>query len=664
MNEELKSQLQKIADTVKGLSIDAIQKAGSGHPGLPLGCAEIGAYLYGKILKYNPKDPNWVNRDRLVLSAGHGSMWLYSLLHLAGYDLSLEEIKNFRQLHSKTPGHPEFPETPGVEVTTGPLGQGIANSVGMALGLKIIAQKFNTQDFQLIDNKVYCLAGDGCLMEGISSEASSLAGFWNLDNLVLLYDANHICLDGPISECFSEDVKMRYRAYGWDVVEMNPYDFEEVDRVFEALSSQKKPTLIVAHTIIGRGSPNKAGTHKVHGAPLGEEEAALTKKGLCLTSSEPFYVPQVVISFFEEKKEKGKEKQEEWEDLVRKWSKVHPSLFEQWEVMKEGLLPKDLEQEISQVSMKAQISGRSASNEVLQLLGKKIPQLYGGSADLSGSDMTMMKDFALIKKGDFSGKNIKFGVREFAMSGIVNGLSRVGMILPFCGTFLTFSDYMRNAIRLACLSSYHVIYQFTHDSIFLGEDGPTHQPVEHLACLRAIPHLQVIRPADGWEVKMAWIAALEYKGPTALILSRQNLPSLKQTELSYEEGLKRGAYFVKKEEGKVDFTLMATGSELFLALEVAERLEKMEKKVRVVSFPCWQLFDKQEESYKQTVLGKDSGKRVSIEAASDFGWARYVGLEGICIAVEGFGKSAPIQDLEEEFGFHVDSILERLLAKT
>lgn len=663
MNEDVVKQLQKIADTVRSLSMEAVQKAGSGHPGLPMGCAELGAFLFARVLRYNPKDPNWMNRDRLVLSAGHGSMWLYSLLHLSGYDLSLEEIKNFRQLGSLTPGHPEFLDTPGVEVTTGPLGQGVGNAVGIALGIKLLAAQFNTEDIPLLDAKVYCLAGDGCMMEGISSEVSSFAGHLQLDNLVLIYDDNNICLDGPTSECFSEDTKARYRAYGWHVVEVDPYDFQEMEKAFQSIQqNQKKPTLVVAHTIIGKGSPNKAGTHKAHGAPLGEEEVALTKKALGLPE-EPFYVPQSVVAFFEEKKEKAQKQQEEWEDLLRRWSKASPEKWEQWEKMKNKVLPADLEEELHKLPMKSPLAGRTASNLVLQYIAKQMPQIYGGSADLSCSDMTMMKELPIITAKNFSGRNIKYGVREFGMATIVNGLFRTDMITPFCGTFLTFSDYMRNAIRLAALSHYAVVYQFTHDSIFLGEDGPTHQPVEHLAALRAIPNLQVIRPADNHEVKMAWIAALKHQGPTAIILSRQNLLELEETKISYAEGLGRGAYILKLEKKSPDFTLIATGSEVGLTLEVAASLQKMGKQVRVISFPCWELFERQPDEYKKRVLGGDLGQRVSIEAASDFGWAKYVGPEGICISVEGFGKSAPMQDLQQEFGFTVDSILERLMAQ-
>jgi transketolase len=660
MDSDLKKILTKTASTVRAISMEAVQKANSGHPGMPMGCAELGAYLWGHLMKYNPKNEHFPNRDRLVLSAGHGSMWLYSFLHLAGYAVSMDDIKHFRQLHSITPGHPEYHITDGVEATTGPLGQGIGNSVGMALGLKILASKFNQKDFPLFNSKVYCVAGDGCFMEGVASEASSFAGHLKLDNLVLIYDSNNICLDGPISECMSEDTKARYRSYGFDVYEVDAYDFDSLHKVFSEIQKhQERPVLVVAHTIIGKGSPNKAGTHNAHGSPLGEDEVKLVKKEMGLPV-EDFFVPQAVRTFFETRAEKGLEIESEWNELFRRWSKTYPELAKEYEKMKNKTLPDHLEEELMKIPMKTPLAGRVASQNVLHYLGKMMPQIYGGSADLSGSDMTMMKEFSIVKPGDFKGRNFKFGVREFAMGTIVNGLSCTDMILPYCGTFLTFSDYMRNAIRLAALSGYHVIYQFTHDSIFLGEDGPTHQPIEHLAALRAMPKLHLIRPADNWEVKMAWIAALQYEGPTALILSRQHLPELSCTKVAYKEGMGRGAYIVKKETKKPDFTLMATGSELSLALDVAAALEKLGKAVRVISMPCWQLFDKQPESYRDMLLS-DVGQKVSIEAASDFGWAKYIGRKGIAIAMETFGHSAPQADLAQEFGFTVDAIVERLM---
>jgi len=662
MEEDVKKMLSKIAMTIRGLSMDAVQKANSGHPGMPMGCAELGAYLYGSLLRHNPKNSKWLNRDRVVLSAGHGSMWLYSCLHLSGFKLSLDEIKRFRQLGSITPGHPEYGMTDGVEATTGPLGQGVGNAVGMALGFKILATKFNREGFPIFNNKIYCIAGDGCIMEGVSSEASSLAGHLNLNNLVLIYDSNKICLDGNLVECCSEDTKTRYRSYGWDVHEVDGYDFDAMEQVFEGLSrKQDRPALIILHTIIGKGSPHKANSSKAHGSPLGPEEVALTKEALGIPKEE-FYVPQAVRQYFENRLEKDEEIEAEWNQLYKQWAGAHPELAAEFEKMRTHHLPADLEKTLQALEIKAPIAGRAASSAVLQVLGKVLPQLYGGSADLSVSDLTMMKEFPLISPNNFAGRNIKFGVREFAMGTAANGLSLTGMITPYCGTFFTFSDYMRNSIRLAALSHYHVIYQFTHDSIFLGEDGPTHQSIEHLASLRAMPNLHVIRPADTHEVKMAWIAALRYRGPTAIVLSRQHLPDLEQTKLSYEEGMAKGAYIVVASKGKPDFTLFSTGSELHLAVEAASRLEKIGKKTRVVSMPCWALFDKQSNDYKASVCGGDIGIRVAIEAGSELGWHKYIGSDGVAICMESFGHSAPAEDLAIEFGFNVDAIVERLIA--
>lgn len=663
MEEDLKKMLSKIAMTIRQLAIDAVQKANSGHPGMPMGCAELGAFLYGVLLKHNPKNSKWLNRDRLVLSAGHGSMWLYSCLHLSGFDLPLEEIKRFRQLHSITPGHPEYGLTDGVEATTGPLGQGVGNAVGMALGFKILAAKFNQPEYPLFNNKIYCIAGDGCIMEGISSEVSSLAGHLQLDNLVLIYDSNKVCLDGPLPECCSEDTAARYRAYGWDVIDLDGYDFDAMEKAFATLSrQQKKPTLVVLHTIIGKGSPHKAGTSKVHGSPLGAEEVAATKEALGL-SKEEFYVPQPVRQYFEQRLAKDAALETAWNELFKKWARAYPELAAEFEKMKNHVLPPDLEQTLSKIEIKAPIAGRAASQVVLQTLGKLLPQLYGGSADLSVSDLTMMKDFPILARGNFSGRNTKFGVREFGMGTITSGLALTGLITPYCGTFFTFSDYMRNSIRLACLSHYHVIYQFTHDSIFLGEDGPTHQPIEQLASLRTLPHLHLIRPADTNEVKMAWIAALRYRGPTAIVLSRQNLPDLSHTKVGYEQGMAHGAYIASEARGKPDVILFSSGSELHLAIEAGARLEKLGKKTRVISMPCWELFDKQSDDYKDSVLEGESALRVAIEAGVELGWHKYIGSDGLAICMEGFGHSAPAEDLAVEFGFTVDAIVERIIAE-
>jgi transketolase len=662
MDSDLKKQLSKIAATIRELSMEAVQKANSGHPGLPMGCAEFGAYLYGVLLRHNPKNSRWLNRDRFVLSAGHGSMLLYSCLYFSGFNLSLDEIKRFRQLHSKTPGHPEYGLTDGVEATTGPLGQGVGNAAGQALGLKMLGARFNSEEFPLFTAKVYCLAGDGCIMEGVSSEASSLAGHLQLDNLVLIYDSNKVCLDGPTKECLSEDTAMRYRAYGWDVYELDGYDFDAMDEIFMKIrDGQKKPTFILMHTIIGKGSPNKAGTSKVHGNPLGVEEVEATKKALGLPE-EDFYIPQSVTSFFEKKLPKDAALENKWKEMLRAWAEAKPDLYREFSLMVEKHLPDDLETILRKIEIKSPMAGRTASQTVLNTLGEILPHLYGGSADLSVSDMTMMKKLPIVTTGHFAGRNIKFGVREFAMATMATGLAETDMITPFIGTFVTFSDYMRNAVRLAALSRIHVIYHYTHDSIFLGEDGPTHQPIEHYAALRAIPRLQVIRPADNWEVKMAWVAALRYRGPTAFLLSRQALPELQATNVPYEQGMGKGAYIVKRESSQPQFTLMATGSEVSLALDVAAALEKRGKAVRVISMPCWLLFEAQDDDYKKSIVGGNIGKRVSIEAGVSFGWSKWIGPEGISISMETFGESAPMGDLAEEFGFNVDAILDRLLS--
>ncbi|HEV8051258.1 MAG TPA: transketolase [Parachlamydiaceae bacterium] len=661
LDPELKQTLAKIALAIRVLSMDAVQKADSGHPGLPLGCAEIGAYLWGCALRYNPKDPNWFNRDRFILSAGHGSMLLYACLHLSGYDLTLEDLKHFRQLHSKTPGHPESLDTPGVETTTGPLGQGFGNAVGQALGMKLLAAKFNTEKHTIVDNKIFVLMGDGCMMEGITSEASALAGHLRLDNLIAIYDANHVTLDGPLSESSSEDTKMRYKAYGWEVFEVDGNDLDAVHNVIEqAKHNQDRPRMIIATTIIGKGSPNKAGTFKVHGSPLGPEEVRATKIALG-ASEEPFFVPQSVYDFFKKKLSQDAALQNEWQHTFDLWGRENPEKLKEFEAMSHQFLPADLEEKLAALQIASPVAGRKASQDTINFLVDLLPQLYGGSADLSVSDLTMMKKYPVVAPGVFNGRNIKFGVREFAMAASATGMAETGLITPFIGTFLTFSDYMRNAIRLASLMKAHVIYQFTHDSIFLGEDGPTHQPVEHFAALRAIPQLNVFRPADANEVKMSWLGALRSEGTAALVLSRQNLPELPHTKVSYAEGVGRGAYIIRKETRKPDYMLVATGSEVHLALDVADALEKHGKAVRVVSMPCWELFEKQDSQYRDSVFSGDLGHRVSIEAGVEMGWHKYIGSNGTAICMEGFGASAPASDLAKEFGFTVDSILERIL---
>ncbi len=611
--------LQKIANTIRHLTMDAVELAGSGHPGLPLGCAEIGAYLFGEFLRFDPSHPKWPLRDRLILSAGHGSLWLYSCLHMAGFPLSIDDLKKFRQIDSKTPSHPDLTKTEGVEATTGVDGQGVGFAVGQALALKI-AQ---------IDAKVVVLAGDGDLMEGVSLEACSLAGHLNLNNLILIYDSNRTTLDGYVHESFSEDVPLRFKAQGWQVVLIDGHDLDQIREAIAPLKeNQERPTLVIANTQIGYGAPHKMGTPTAHGGPLGKEETALAKKFLGLPDI-PFYVDPEIYAFFKQKVSSG----------------YHSLPIS---------IPSDMESLLQNIPISSPIAGRWASHEVLQVLSSHLPQLIGGSADLSSSDGTYLKEYGLIQSGQFKGRNIKYGVREFGMGCIAAGMAQTGLVLPFVGTFLGFVDYMRSALRMASLMRLKVIYQLTHDSIFIGSDGPTHQPIEQIASLRAIPGLLVLRPADANEVKMSWLAALLHEGPTAIILSRQPLKEL--LPKSYAEGVGRGAYILHKESGgQVDYLLLATGSEVHLALEVAKELGPG---TRVVSMPSWELFEKQPFSYKKELL---QGKvKVSIEAGIDQGWHKYIGADGITISLTWFGESASNVDLAERFGYTKEAVLRKI----
>lgn len=657
---QLKQNLEQIAKAIRGLSIDAVEKAKSGHPGLPLGCAQIAAYLYGYFLNHYPQVPEWIARDRFVLSAGHGSMLLYSSLHLSGFNLPLEHLKNFRQLHSLTPGHPEYMHTEGVETTTGPLGQGLATAVGQAIGLKMAQAQIGGLKALINSPKVIALTGDGCMMEGISHEACSLAAHLSLDNLIVIYDSNDVCLDGPLNECFTEDVKARFEAYGWQVLQINGHDLDSIHSALKPLkTAQEKPVLIIAKTIIGYGSPHKGGTSEAHGAPLGSEEAALTKQALGL-SSETFYVDGQVRDYFTKRLESQKNTYLSWLEKFHQWAQDHIQQAALIQAYLAKDLPLALEQDLRAVQVKSSVASRSSSATVLNYLAQRLPWIVGGSADLSCSDNTFIHGTKVVSKNDFSGRNIKYGVREFAMAGIANGICQSHFFTPFIGTFLTFSDYMRNAIRLCALMRLRIIYQFTHDSIFLGEDGPTHQPVEHIASLRMIPGLQVIRPADSNEVKMAWLAALRYEGPTALILSRQALPDIAMTNRGFIEGLGRGAYVIL-EEPNYQWTLFATGSEVALALDVAQALNKnFGVGCRVVSMPCHMLFELQDDAYKAQILGPTYIRRMSIEAGTSFGWHKYIGSNGLAISIDEFGASAPMKDLKEEFGFTVPKILKRM----
>ena len=659
LRPDLKEALSVIASNIRGLSMDAVEKAGSGHAGTPMGCADIAAYLYGCFLRYNPQNTHWVNRDRFILSAGHASLLQYSCLHFMGI-LSIEELKQFRQLGSRTPSHPQYRTTPGIETTTGVDGQGVSHGVGQALGIKMLGERLNRPSFSLYNAKVIVLAGDGCLMEGVSHEVCSLAGHWNLDNLILVYDRNKTCLDGLVSESSSENTRKRYEGYGWEVHEIDGHDFDAFHRVFSHLrDSQSKPTLIIADTVIGKGAPTKAGSYLIHSEPVGREERTQAKKALGLPDTE-FYVSESVYAFFQQKRCAGAEMEIDWDKTFEAWKRAYPDLYDTFEKMRSHWVPKNLEKHLADMRIPAPISGRKASGLVLNFLGDLLPSLYGGSADLARSDMTHMHHHSVVSASEMSGRNIKYGVREFGMGGIAIGLAQTDMIRPFVGTFLAFSDYMLNPIRMAALMRVPVVYQFTHDSIFVGQDGPTHQPVEHLSHLRAIPGLQVIRPADANEVKMAWIAALKYSGPTAIILSRQDLPICIGTSTTFEKGVGRGAYALKESPNKPVFTLIGTGSEVNLALLVAEALEKQRISTRVISMPSWDLFENQPKDYQERLLGANSGVKVSIEAGSEIGWHKYV-LDGKVFSVKTFGKSASPQDLAREYGFTTEEIVKQLL---
>ncbi len=655
-----KIDLAAVAATIRGLSMDAIEAANSGHPGLPLGCAEIGAYLYGVALNHDPKHPDWVARDRFVLSAGHGSMLLYSALHLSGFNLSLSAIQRFRQLHSPCAGHPEYGEAPGIEATTGPLGQGVGMAVGMSLGNHLIRDTFHLQNTGLLDPTVYVLAGDGCMMEGVTAESASLAGHLGLGNLVVIYDANAICLDGPTTECFTENVGQRFMAYGWHVLSINGHDFDAIDTAIQtAKTIRNQPVLIIAKTTIGKGSPTYQGTSEVHGKALGAKEVALTKAAHGIPESPLFFVPDSVRSYFKNRRAEQSAMYANWQSDFAIWRAAHPELAAQWDSYLGRQLPVSVAEAVAQAKLPDNAATRKSSQGVLDVLHDTLPNLISGSADLSCSDNTWMKKGGVVSRGQFAGRNIKYGVREFAMGTIANGLALQGMIRPFCGTFLTFSDYMRNAIRLAALMHLPVIYQFTHDSILLGEDGPTHQPVEHLASLRAMPNLTVIRPGDANEVKGAWLAALHNPGPTALILSRQNLKDLSATSIA---GTQKGAYVVVSESGNdIDYCILTTGSELALATEVATGLATTYR-VRVVSMPSWELFLQQPPAYQTQTIPPTAKQFVVIEAQSSFGWHRWTGRDPLLFTVDHFGKSAPAKDLSVQYGLTTDAILSAIRA--
>ncbi|MGG5738022.1 MULTISPECIES: transketolase [Bacillus cereus group] len=650
---------QLAVNTLRTLSIDAINAANSGHPGLPMGAAPMAYALWANHLNHNPNHPKWFNRDRFVLSAGHGSSLLYSLLHLAGYDVSIDDLKSFRKLNSKTPGHPEFGHTSGVEATTGPLGQGIANAVGMAMAEAHLAAKFNKDGHSIIDHNTYALVGDGDLMEGVSYEAMSMAGHMKLGKLIVLYDSNEISLDGELNIAFSEDIQKRVESAQWQYVRVE--DGNDVDAITRAIQLGKEnidqPTLIEVRTIIGYGSPKVAGTNKAHGNPLGVEEATATKQVYGWHYEEDFFVPEEVKTHFNELKQKGIEKENDWNDQFNLYRESNPALADELEKAITGEVLIEAK-DILSFGMDKAISTRVASGEAINHYVKSIPSIFGGSADLSHSTMTDMKGEAVYAVESYAGRNIYFGVREHAMGAAANGLALHGGVKPFVSTFFVFNDYLRPSIRLAALQKLPVTYVFTHDSIAVGEDGPTHEPIEQLAALRAIPGLTVIRPSDANETASAWAYALQQTdGPVVLVLSRQNLPVFNETKANIEN-LSKGAYVLTQTNEKPDVILIATGSEVSLAASAKAKLEEDQVSVRIVAMPSWELFDRQSKEYKESVLPSSVTKRVSLEMGVSLGWERYVGQEGKILSIETFGASGTGAEVMNLFGFTTENVVQ------
>jgi len=657
------SELDELCvNTIRTLSMDAVQKANSGHPGAPMGLAAVAYVLWTRILKHNPDNPDWLDRDRFVLSGGHASMLLYSLLYLSGYDLSLDDIKNFRQMGSKTPGHPEFGHTPGVETTTGPLGQGFANAVGMAMAERHLAATYNRTDCKIVDHHTFVMCGDGDMMEGITSEAASLAGHLGLSRLICIYDDNKISIEGGTDISFTEDVAQRFKAYNWHVRQVD--DGNDLNAIYKALIEAKeetdKPSLIMLRTHIAFGSPNKQDSADAHGAPLGEEEVRLAKQKLGFPESDTFYVPEQVLDIFKKYTARGKEAESKWRERFEVYRDKYSDLAERWTDAVSGKLKNGWDAELPH--FEGSIATRAASGKALNAIAEKVASLIGGSADLAPSNKTIIESSHDFQKNMYDGRNIRFGVREHAMGAILSGMAIHKGLRPYGGTFLVFADYMRPSIRLACMMKLPVIYIFTHDSIAVGEDGPTHQPVEHIAGLRAIPGLTVIRPADAVETAEAWrMATKSVNGPVALILSRQKLPVLDRSRYGLAEGLANGAYILSDSEGKPDIILIASGSEVHIALTAAGILADQGVSVRVVNMPSWELFEKMPQEYKDKVLLPDVEKRIAVEAGIPMGWERYVGSGGAIIGITGFGVSAPGGLVMEKFGFTSENIVEKAI---
>lgn len=651
--------LRLVANTIRGLSMDGVQQANSGHPGLPMGMADVAAVLLLGCLKQCPEAPDWADRDRFVLSGGHGSMLLYSMLYLAGYDLPLDELRNFRQWGSKTPGHPEYGHTVGVETTTGPLGQGCGNAVGMALAEEMLAERFNTEDAQPVDHHTYVMCGDGDLMEGISHEAFSLAGHLGLNKLIVFYDSNRITIEGSASLAYSDDPKKRFQSYNFRVIETDAHDYEAIEKAIRAARREKKrPTAIICHSHIAWGSPNKVDTASAHGEPLGEDEVKATKRNIGLPEDEVFYVPDKVRAIMDTRAKQMKRKMNGWWRNFKKYTEANPERAQAWKVHFENALPDDLESLLPEFEPGSALATRSASGKVLQELAKALPNLVGGAADLAPSTKTYINGGGSVNAGTFCGRNLHFGVREHAMGAVLNGMVLHGGFRVFGATFFVFADYCRPAIRLAALMKLPVTYVFTHDSFFVGEDGPTHQPVEHLASLRAIPNVTVIRPADPTETGAAWLTALKNQnGPTLLALTRQNLEVIDRTQYPAAAELEKGAYILWQSGGGMpDLTIIASGSEVQLALEAGKQAAGT-KNVRVVSMPSWELFDKQDAEYRNSIIPEE-GRKIAVEAGVSQGWEKYIGRDGKTVCIDHFGSSAPYKALAEKFGFSVENLLE------
>jgi transketolase len=653
---------QLCIDTLRTLAMDAVQQANSGHPGMPMGMADAAYVLWTRFLKHNPNDPTWPDRDRFVLSAGHGSMLLYSLLHLTGYDLPLEELKNFRQLGSRTPGHPEHGLTPGVETTTGPLGQGFGNGVGMAIAERFLSATFNRPDFPIIDHHTYAIVSDGDLMEGVSHEAAALAGHLGLGKLIYLYDDNDISIEGSTDLTFTEDVPQRFRAYDWYVQDVDAHDIDAIEEALRAAQAEtERPSLIICHSHIAHGSPNKQDSASAHGAPLGEEEVRKTKEALGWPAEAKFHIPDEARAVFRQAVDHGRQAQADWQAMFDRYAEAYPEETALLKGLWADELPEGWADELPTFSIAdGPLATRKASGAALNALAPKLPTLVGGSADLAPSNKTILKDYESFQRETPTGRNFHFGVREHAMGAILNGMALHGGLLTYGGTFLIFSDYMRPPIRLAAMMELPIVYVWTHDSVWIGEDGPTHQPIEHLPALRVIPNLEVIRPADANEAAAAWRVALERRdGPTGLVLTRQSLPVLFETRRDPAETVARGGYILVDSSGRPDIVLIATGSEVHLALEARDILAKEGIGVRVVSMPCWKRFDAQPASYQATVLLPKVKAHLVIEAAAPLGWKRYIGPDGAIIALDHFGTSAPYRDLMEEFGFTAEDIANR-----